>query len=295
MLSIKLLIVSVFSLLFAACASQPVSPADSQVGAEPKVLVNVDEHGFALLGHDPVAFFADGRPVLGDERFQSHHGGAYYRFASSANKQVFDAAPEKYAPAFGGYCGYAASIDRLSPIDVRYFQILDGRLVLQHNQRALDKWNADVKGNLVKADANWPGLVTRNGSSAKRLVNLDRMGVALMGYDPVAYFDGGAPQKGDATIEAVYDGARYWFTSQAHRETFERDPARYAPAFGGYCGYAASINKVSPVDPKIYQIIDGRLVLQHTPKAYELFNKDAKHNLARADRNWPGLVKRRGV
>ena len=60
------------------------------------------------------------------------------------------------------------------------------------------------------------------------------------------------------------------------------------PAYGGFCGYAASIDKVSPVDPKIFQIHEGRLILQHTPKAYRLFNEDLAGNVARADRNWPG-------
>jgi hypothetical protein len=79
-----------------------------------------------------------------------------------------------------------------------------------------------------------------------------------------------------------------------NRVAFESDPARYAPAFGGYCGYAASINKISPVNPMIYQIIDGRLVLQHTDEAYRLFNKNPERSLARADMNWPRLVERKG-
>lgn len=288
---VKDIVLFALPLLAVACASTRMN---ASVASDAKVLVNVDGSGLALEGYDPVAFFTDNKPVEGSAKFQSRHAGAYYRFASAEHKSLFEAAPEKYAPAYGGYCGYAASIDRLSPVDVKFFQILDGRLVLQHNQRAWDKWNADLAANIVKADANWPRLVERNGSGEKRLVNLDSMGVALMGYDPVAYFTDGAPVMGDAAIEAVYDGARYHFASQEHRETFERDPARYAPAFGGFCGYAASINKISPVDPKIFQVLDGRLVLQHTPKAYRLFNEDPRGALARADRNWPGLVQCEG-
>jgi hypothetical protein len=80
---------------------------------------------------------------------------------------------------------------------------------------------------------------------------------------------------------------------KAHKDAFEKDPARYLPAYGGFCGYAASIDRVSPVDPTIWQIVDGRLVLQHTPEAYRLFNQDVAGNKARADRNWPGLSHRR--
>ena len=102
--------------------------------------------------------------------------------------------------------------------------------------------------------------------------------------------------KGDVKIEGTYDGALYHFVSQANRETFEKDPSRYAPAYGGYCGYAASIDKVSPVNVHIFQIVPidgtdgGRLVLQHTPEAYALFNQDLEGSLKRADENWPGLV-----
>jgi YHS domain-containing protein len=258
-----------------------------------RVLVNTDRTGVALQGYDPVAYFTDMKPVMGSSRFRSVHGGAVYWFASADHKARFDANPAMYEPQFGGYCGYAASVNRLSPVSPEFWEVIDGRLVLQHNQKAWDLWHQDVAGNLAKADANWPGLVDANGVMGKRLINAQD-GVGIMGYDPVAYFHPGTPAKGDPAITAQYNGVTYRFTSQDHRATFEMNPAKYVPAFGGYCGYAASINKVSPVNPEIWQIIDGRLVLQHTPRAYELFNQDAGGNLARADKNWPGLVQRRG-
>lgn len=262
-----------------------------------RVLINLDKDGMAVQGYDVVAYFTEGKPVKGDPSYRTRHDGAIFQFATKANLDRFLAEPARYEPQFGGYCGYAVSVNRLSPINPEFFQVLDGRLVLQHNQRALDKWNEDLPGNLVKADSNWPGLVDKNGTapSGKRLVNLDAEGVAIQGYDPLAYFDGGIPAKGDPSIEAVYDGARYHFVSEQHREAFERDPTRYVPAYGGYCGYAASVNKVSPIDPAIFQLLpDGRLVLQHTRKAYDLFNKDTQRSVVKADRNWPGLVERKG-
>jgi YHS domain-containing protein len=262
--------------------------------ADSKVLVNRDKDGLALQGYDPVAYFTVNKPTKGDARFSSKYDGATYRFASRENKRAFDENPGRYAPQFGGYCGYAASIGKLSPISPEYFQVLDGRLVLQHNQRAWDAWNKDLAGNLAKADDNWPGLVQRFARPEKILVNVDRDGTALQGYDPVAYFTAGRPTIGDPSITAVYNGATYRFASVENKDAFERDPARFEPQFGGYCGYAASINKISPIDPLIWQIIDGRLVLQHTQKAYDLFNADAPASLARADGNWPGLVSRRG-
>jgi YHS domain-containing protein len=124
-------------------------------------LVNTDKHGLALQGYDPVGYFTEGRPVEGNPSFSASYNGARYHFASRRNLEMFQRNPAKYAPQYGGYCGYAASINKISPTSPHFWQILDGRLVLQHNQKAWDAWVKDVKGNLVKADANWPKLKNR--------------------------------------------------------------------------------------------------------------------------------------
>lgn len=269
-------------------AASSESPAPAASG--PKTLVSKNREGLALQGYDPVAYFTDQKPVKGDARFVATHEGATYRFASAAHRDMFVANPASYAPAFGGYCGYAASIDRLSPISPEFFQIIGGRLILQHNQKALDKWNAALDANVIKADANWPGLVQRNGVTGGALLNLDDHGVALGGYDPVSYFADQHPAKGDSKIEATYNGALYHFTSQAHRETFEKNPIAYIPAYGGYCGYAASVGKVRPINPELWSIVDGALILQHSKGAVELWQKDVAANKSKADALWPRLV-----
>jgi YHS domain-containing protein len=261
--------------------------------SEGKVLVLKNREGLAIQGYDPVAYFTDNRPVKGSSKYQSEFEGARYWFASPDHKAVFDANPAKYAPAYGGYCGYAASIDRLSPVSPEWFQIIEGKLILQHNKKAFDKFNADLKGNVVRADQNWPSLVARNGSGGKTLVFTDKRGVALQGYDPVSYFTGGKPVHGDPKIEATFNGALYHFVSQEDRETFEKNPVKYAPAYGGYCGYAASIGKVRPADPLLWSIVDGQLIVQHTKSAVELWQKDIDGNKAKADKNWPLLVEKK--
>lgn len=154
------------ALLLAGCAEVAHRPVPSTVAGAPmqgKFLVNVDASGVALQGYDPVGFFHDEHPVKGDPSHQSAYRGAIYWFGSAENQAEFERDPARYEPQFGGFCGYAASIDTISPIDVEYFQILDGRLVLQHNAKAWRLWNEDVATNLRKADANWPGLVAENG------------------------------------------------------------------------------------------------------------------------------------
>lgn len=121
-------------------------------------VINVDPQGLALQGYDPVGYFTDDKPIKGDPKFTATYKGGTYLFASAAHKKTFERNPTKYVPQFGGFCGYAASINKLAPIEVEYFQVLHGRLVLQHNEKAWKLWHQDVEGNLKKADANWPNL-----------------------------------------------------------------------------------------------------------------------------------------
>ncbi len=270
-----------------------VGAAAAGVMSDQNVLLNLDRDGVAIQGYDPVAFFTDKKPIEGNPTIRSTYGGAIYYFATSEHKAAFDQSPEKFLPQYGGWCAYAASIDTLSPIDPKYWEIVDGRLLLQHNQKAWDLWHRDAPSNLVKADKNWPGLVDRNGSPPRTLINVDEMGLALQGYDPTSYFTDKSPRMGDPSIARTYQGATYYFVDNEHKNVFEKEPAKYVPKFGGFCGYAASINKVSPINPEIWQIQDGKLILQHTPKAYELYNKDAAGNYIKAEQNWPGLAHRR--
>ena len=122
------------------------------------------------------------------------------------------------------------------------------------------------------------------------LVNLNDKGVIIEGYDPVAYFTDNKAVKGTEQFKAQFQGATYWFASAEHAELFKKEPQKYTPQYGAFCGYAVSLGKLRPVDPAIYQIEDGRLILQHTQEAYRLFNKNLKENTAKADKNWPGIV-----
>jgi YHS domain-containing protein len=131
-----------------------------------------------------------------------------------------------------------------------------------------------------------PTFKAKNGY----LNNINNKGVVIEGYDPVAYFTDNKPVKGDSKFTAVYNGATYWFASTDHADLFKKEPAKYAPQYGAFCGYAVSIGKLRPVDPTIYQIENGRLILQHTKEAYDLFNENLKTSMVKADKNWPGIV-----
>ena len=134
-----------------------------------------------------------------------------------------------------------------------------------------------------------PTFKAKNGY----LNNINSQNVIIEGYDPVAYFTDNKPVKGEEKFSAEYRGGTYWFASAEHAELFKKDPATYAPQYGAFCGYAVSIGKLRPVDPKIFQIENGRLILQHTREAYDLFNEDLKKSIEMADKNWPVIVANR--
>ncbi|MEZ5401437.1 MAG: YHS domain-containing (seleno)protein [Bryobacteraceae bacterium] len=122
-------------------------------------------------------------------------------------------------------------------------------------------------------------------------VNTDSRGVAVEGYDPVAYFTAGEPTKGDPRLAHEWQGARYLFASAANLEAFKKDPAKYAPQYGGYCAYAVSKGSTAGISPKAWKVVDGKLYLNHR-LARGKFEKDVPGNIARADENWPKIPKK---
>ncbi len=121
-------------------------------------------------------------------------------------------------------------------------------------------------------------------------LNLDTQGVALQGYDPVAFFTDGKPVLGNAAFSSQRDGATYRFASAEHRATFDQEPARYEPQFGGYCAYGVAKGHLSPVKVEAFQIVDGHLIMQYNPEVRDLFNQDKAANLKEALEKWPEVA-----
>jgi YHS domain-containing protein len=113
----------------------------------------------AVSGYDPVAYFTDGRPVVGSKDFTASWKGAEYRFASAANRDRFKADPARYAPQYGGYCAWAVSQGYTASADPKVWKIVDGRLFLNYSAEVGAKWAKDAAGNIRKADANWPKVL----------------------------------------------------------------------------------------------------------------------------------------
>jgi len=111
--------------------------------------------GVAIDGYDPVAYFTDGKPVEGTSDITADWQDATWRFASTDHRALFVANPEKYAPAYGGYCAWAVSQGYTASIDPTAWRIVDGRLYLNYSQSVQQQWAEDVPGNIQKADGNW--------------------------------------------------------------------------------------------------------------------------------------------
>ena len=123
-------------------------------------------------------------------------------------------------------------------------------------------------------------------------VNLSRGDLAAGGYDAVAYHTDGRATRGDARFEHRWNGAIWRFATDANRQTFLQDPARYAPEFGGYCAYAVSRGYTADGDPEVWRIVDGRLYLNYSRRAQRLWEEDIPGNIAKGRRNWPGVLSR---
>ena len=114
-------------------------------------------------------------------------------------------------------------------------------------------------------------------------------GVAIQGYDTVAYFTEGRAMQGKPEFEYLWDGSRWWFATAEHRDLFAGDPEHYAPRFGGYCTGGLSLGYKMVPDPENWYIVDGELYLQHSKEGREKTLADPQPVIAKAEETWKRL------
>jgi YHS domain-containing protein len=129
-------------------------------------------------------------------------------------------------------------------------------------------------------------------ASAGRPVNTlgSPEGIAIDGYDPVAYFREGGPRKGSAEHAVKHGGATWHFASAQNRALFAADPERYKPAYGGFCAYGTSRGYLVKIEPEAWSIVDGRLYLNYDLGVRATWARDTAKYLARSEKNWPRLT-----
>lgn len=122
-----------------------------------------------------------------------------------------------------------------------------------------------------------------------------KKGFVAEGYDVVAYFNNKA-EKGDKQFTTEFDGVKFKFSSKENLVTFNKNPKKYIPAYGGYCAYAigAKGKKVS-INPETFEIRDGKLYLFYNSwgtNTLELWKEEGAEELKeKADKNWKQIIK----
>ncbi len=133
------------------------------------------------------------------------------------------------------------------------------------------------------------GLTSDPAAAQAAPVYLTR-GLAVGGYDPVAYFTENKPVQGNPAIALDHGGAKYHFASEANRAAFQKEPAKYAPQYGGYCAWAVSQGYTAHGDPNAWTVSSGKLFLNYNQSVRATWSKDIPGNVAKGDANWPKIA-----
>jgi YHS domain-containing protein len=123
----------------------------------------------------------------------------------------------------------------------------------------------------------------------------EKDGLALRGYDAVAYFREAKPVKGSAEHRAEYRGSTFLFASRENRDAFAAEPAKYAPQYGGFCAYGVASGYKAATDPAAFTVVDGKLYLNYNRDVQQRWSRDISGHVAKADRNWPAAAKQTRV
>jgi YHS domain-containing protein len=118
----------------------------------------------------------------------------------------------------------------------------------------------------------------------------DENNVILAGHDAVAYFTQGKPVEGSANYTASHNGAIYRFSSAKNRDTFNAEPERFAPQYGGFCAYGMTFGKKFEIDGKAFEVVDGKLYVNKNRSVYQAWKKDVPTHITQANSAWPTVV-----
>jgi len=145
-----------------------------------------------------------------------------------------------------------------------------------------------VIGSLGMA-AYVPMPVHAQDQNSTAAVNVDKEGVGLHGYDPVAYFTLKQPTLGKAMYTHSFDGATYRFASKENLEKFKANPAMYAPQFGGFCAMGVVLEKKLDGDPQAWRVVDNKLYLNVNKDIQKKWLEDVPGNIVKASKTWPEI------
>jgi len=130
---------------------------------------------------------------------------------------------------------------------------------------------------------------TQTYSSGAALVSKTADGLAIRGYDAVAYRTIEAATQGNPQYEFAWNGAKWLFVSAENRDRFAASPENYAPEYGGYCAWSMSQNTVMEADPEVWKVVDGKLYLIQNEMVKEVWEKSQPDLIKESNENWQKL------
>ncbi|MEM7596878.1 MAG: YHS domain-containing (seleno)protein [Pseudomonadota bacterium] len=143
-------------------------------------------------------------------------------------------------------------------------------------------------GAAIATLATFASLSTAQAADEFFLANPEK-NIAISGYDAVAYHTVGAPTKGSADYKYEHAGVTWKFASAENMEKFKADPAKFAPAYGGWCAVGTGKAKKIPTQPHLFKIVDGQLYLNSSDGAQNLFVQETTNRITLAEGNWPEI------
>lgn len=117
-------------------------------------------------------------------------------------------------------------------------------------------------------------------------------GLAIQGYDPVAYFENSKAIQGKEAFSVEYNGVHYQFSSESNKALFLKNPSQYEPQYGGYCAFGMSNGYKAPIQPEAFTIVNNKLYLNYNLKVKEQWLKQQSERIEKADVNWEKSIKK---
>jgi len=228
----------------------------------------------ALDGYCPASFLLTGKAVKGDPAIRSEYQGSVYYLADAEAKKPFDADPEKFLPQFGGLCTVAlgGSYGNRLPSDPTVFRVVDGKLYLFSQERAVKSFDTDPSRYVATATERF----------AKPMIG---------GYCPVTYQLSGQAVKGDVKFRQTIRAEVYHLASAEAKAAFIKEPDKFIPQYGGLCAEGVARGKRYAADPTLFAVVDGRTFVFFDAAAKKAFETNPAETIKNADANWPELKK----
>lgn len=115
----------------------------------------------------------------------------------------------------------------------------------------------------------------------------EKDGVAIRGYDPVAYFQASKPVRGSQEFKFEHQGSTFHFSSQANRDAFAANPSRYAPQYNGFCAFGMASGYKAATDPNAFTVVNDKLYLNYNADVQKQWSADVPGHVKKADSKWP--------